>query len=211
MLICFIDDDNDFEIPLFHEVFGSQFDVISGTTIKEVQKKLKRRKPELFVLDLYFPLGPKDDHAIQGLSQAFPQIVADGGDMRKAYINYLFMADRLKQVLSAHKQGPKGGIDLCRKVTNAFPNVPIVFYSRKATLEDAVRCMGEEKVYNVLQKPTGKEDEDTRRLTKQESDRLSSEFMNAVTKPSSSTLQMIKGALPSLIRYLQPFIGQDSQ
>ena len=206
MLICFIDDDNVFEIPLFHEVFGSHFTIVSGTTFPAVQKKLKNEPPDLFILDLYFPYGPKDDYAIQQLTQDFPLIINDEADMRKAYRNYISMTDRLRQVLSANKQGPEGGIDLCRKVSMAFPNVPIVFYSRKATLEDAVRCMAEKNVKNVLHKPTGKDDEETRRITKHESGRLIYEFQNALTESSESTLNLIKKAVPLIIKYLKPFM-----
>jgi len=39
-----------------------------------------------------------------------------------------------------------GGLELAKRIDADFPDVPIVFYSRKATVEDVIRYMAMENV-----------------------------------------------------------------
>jgi len=55
--ICFVDDDEEFEIPLFCDVFGEAFDIIAASDYVLLKSQIDSRenwKPDLFVLDLYF-------------------------------------------------------------------------------------------------------------------------------------------------------------
>ncbi len=67
-LLCFIDDDAAFEIPLFLAVFGERFDVVARVTLEDCAPRMKEGgdwAPELFVLDLYLPDAPETDLAHQ--------------------------------------------------------------------------------------------------------------------------------------------------
>ena len=158
--ICFVDDDEKFEIPLFCDVFGEAFDIIAASDYVELKSQIDSRenwKPDLFVLDLYFPSGPANREAIEAL-RAEPLFVEnDNAEIRTAYRNYLRAKTRLAGVLNAWKQNANGGLILAEKVVADYPDVPIVFYSRKATLEDVVRCMAARNVWSVEKKPTGKD------------------------------------------------------
>ena len=57
--IVFIDDDDTFEIPLFRKALEGTFDIVTGVELEPVRTHIAGTnwKPDLFVLDLYFPLG----------------------------------------------------------------------------------------------------------------------------------------------------------
>jgi CheY-like chemotaxis protein len=158
--VCFIDDDQEFEIPLFREVFGDTFDIITATSYADLKSRiesLENWNPDLFILDMYFPAGPTDRNAIEHLKAEPLQIENDNAQIRPAYRNFIKAQARLKDVLRAHKQGPSGGLELAMKIAIGYPKVPIVFYSRKATIEDIIRCMAIENVWSVERKPTGRD------------------------------------------------------
>ena len=69
-------------------------------------------------------------------------------------------------------QSPDGGIKLSADIRTQYPKVPIVFYSRKVTAEDALNCMKEDGIINVISKPTGKDDKDTEHKTIEMKDAL---------------------------------------
>ncbi len=58
--------------------------------------------------------------------------------------------------------------------------MPVVFYSRKASPEDVLRCLGEEAVVDVVHKPTGGTDAATERLTEERADAIARRFEEAV-------------------------------
>ena len=156
--ICFIDDDAVFEVPLFRETFFDEFDLLCGTSFEEVYTQIKSRKdwqPDLFVLDMYSGVGAPDQATIRMLADNKLELPEDRGQLREAFRNYVAATDRFRALLHAWKQDAQGGQDLARKVNTAFPHTPIVFYSRKAILEDAVRCMQQNEVVKVLLKPPG--------------------------------------------------------
>jgi DNA-binding NtrC family response regulator len=207
--ICFIDDDAKFEIPLFREVFADAYDIITATGYENAKRQIDERtgwKPDLFVLDLYFPEGEADRDAIAALMSKPPEAENDRADIRTAYSNYLRAEDRLRAVLSAYKQGPKGGLKLAGDIAQDFPNTPIVFYSRKATFEDVVNCMACNGVRWVEKKPTAQgNDEDTRDLTFGEKDRLVQRFNMVIAdrtpKPKSGvSLQAAAKVILEMIR-----------
>jgi CheY-like chemotaxis protein len=206
--ICFVDDDEKFEIPLFCDVFGEAFDIIAASDYAALKSQIDSRenwKPDLFVLDLYFPSGPANREAIEAL-RAEPLFVEnDNAEIRSAYRNYLRAKTRLAGVLDAWKQNANGGLILAEKVVADYPDVPIVFYSRKATLEDVVRCMAARNVWSVERKPTGKDSADTIELTRLAQQRIIRRFKMAISKADSGELERKKEAAEVLVQMLQRF------
>ena len=206
--VCFIDDDKDFEIPLFSEVFADVFDIVLATSYAELKSQLASRKDwqtDLFVLDLYFPSDSPDVDGIQTLKAKTLTVENDNGQLRPAYRNYLKARDRLQKVLDAHKQGPTGGLELARKVAVDYPDVPIVFYSRKATIEDVIRCLAAENVRAVVRKPTGKDQAETIQLTKLAKDRLVRRFEKAISKADADNAKNARTAAKVLVGVLAEF------
>ena len=206
--ICFIDDDKEFEIPLFCDVFGEVFDIIAANNFAELKSQIDSRecwKPDLFVLDLYFPSGPSNIEAIKALRAEPLLMEKDNAEIRTAYINYIRAQDRLARVLDAWKQNANGGLILAEKVVADYPDVPIVFYSRKATLEDVVRCMVARNVWSVERKPTGKDSNDTIELTKLAQQRIIRRFEMAISKADSGRLAHKKEAAEILLEMLRDF------
>ena len=206
--ICFIDDDEEFEIPLFCDVFGEAFDIIAASDYVELKSQIENReywKPDLFILDLYFPSGPANKEAIKELKAKPLSVKNDNAEIRAAYINYLRAQNRLARVLDAWKQNTNGGLILAEKVITDYPDVPIVFYSRKATLEDVVRCMTARNVWSVERKPTGKDSDDTIELTKLAQQRIIRRFELAISKADSDKLERKKEAAEILLEMLRDF------
>ncbi len=206
--ICFIDDDGEFEIPLFCDVFGEAFDIIAASNYAELKSLIDSRenwKPDLFVLDLYFPSGPANREAIEALRAEPLSVENDDAEIRTAYRNYLRAKTRLAGVLDAWKQNANGGLLLAEKVVADYPDVPIVFYSRKATLEDVVRCMAARNVWSVEKKPTGKDSADTIELTRLAQQRIIRRFKMAISKADSGELERKKEAAEVLVQMLREF------
>ena len=174
--ICFIDDDPD-EIATFERLYdGVIFSVTSilaqdaSHAIAKVDKALGRVIPDLFVLDLYFPLSadsPKSlsdaagttqdldrlNDGIQELKSLLKASPAEGKQLLRLAHALVNRSRRLldhwcKQL----NQSPQGGIELIRRLRTSFPRVPKVFYSRKATLQDAKEAIAEGAL-DVLSKP----------------------------------------------------------
>ena len=206
--ICFVDDDEEFEIPLFCDVFGEAFDIIAASDYAELKSQIDSRenwKPDLFVLDLYFPSGPANREAVEALRTEPLFVENDNAEIRTAYRNYLRAKARLAGVLDAWKQNANGGLLLAEKVVADYPDVPIVFYSRKATLEDVVRCMAAKNVWSVERKPTGKDSADTIELTRLAQQRIIRRFKTAISKADSGELERKKEAAEVLVEMLRGF------
>ncbi|MCP4609864.1 MAG: hypothetical protein GY845_14240 [Planctomycetes bacterium] len=206
--ICFVDDDEKFEIPLFCDVFGKAFDIIAASDYVELKSQIDSRenwKPDLFVLDLYFPSGPENREAIKALRAEPLSVTNDNAEIRTAYTNYLRAQNRLAGVLDAWKQNPDGGLKLAENVAVDYPDVPIVFYSRKATFEDVVRCMAARNVWSVERKPTGKDSDDTIQLTKLAQKRIICQFEMAISKDDTAKLDRKKEASKVLLEMLRDF------
>jgi len=206
--ICFVDDDEEFEIPLFCDVFGEAFDIIAASNYAALKSLIDSRenwKPDLFVLDLYFPSGPANREAIEALREDSLFVENDNAEIRTAYRNYLRAKTRLAGVLDAWKQNANGGLILAEKIVVDYPDVPIVFYSRKATLEDVVRCMAARNVWSVEKKPTGKDSADTIELTRLAQQRIIRRFKMAISKADSSKLERKKEAAEVLVEMLRDF------
>jgi len=206
--ICFIDDDEEFEIPLFRNVFGEAFDIVAATNYAELKSQINSRKgwmPDLFVLDLYFPCGPANRDEIEALRAGLLSLENGNAEFGTAYRNYLRAKVRLASVLEAWNQNANGGLKLAEKVAADYPKVPIVFYSRKATLEDTGRCMAAKNVWWVETKPTGKDPTETIELTKSAKHRITHRFEMVISKADSERVRRLKEAARVFTEFLGEF------
>jgi DNA-binding NarL/FixJ family response regulator len=118
------------------------------------------RAPDIFVLDLYLPPAkgpipedmPDEEMAMQ---QALAQRVSQ--DFSALYLNYEPKGGKkllqrtmacltngrglLDRQWTALRQSPKNGIALMNALRKLYPNVPVVFYSRKITPADVVNVL----------------------------------------------------------------------
>ena len=206
--ICFIDDDEEFETPLFHRAFGETFDVITASDYANLKLRIDSRenwRPDLFVLDLYFPSGPARQGTIEALKTEPLSLENDNAQIRAAYRNCRKASTRLCSILDAWNQNSEGGLKLAKKVAADYPTVPIVFYSRKATLEDVIRCLATENVWWVERKPTGKDSAETIELTVSVKQRIARRFQAAILKTDTEKVKHLKEAATVLVEMLQDF------
>lgn len=206
--IAFIDDDKEFEIPLFKEAFSNDFDILAATDFILLQDMISNRKgwiPELFVLDLYFPSDLPDKDTIERLKTSPFQVVNDKAEMRQAYMNYREANSRLQAVLNAWKQSSDGGLELVKPIRKKYPKIPIVFYSRKATAEDVLRCMKEDGVFDVISKPTGLSDYDTKKLTISSKHIIVSRFNKIIETSNNESWFKVKDAVKIVLKGIKYF------
>lgn len=192
-LICFIDDSQQ-ERELFEEVFGSEkgaFRVVCAESFGEAKTALDQssESPSLFVLDLYFPGAEASDRTAIDLN-AKPEFTDDQEDLTKAFLNLETARKRYQALRIAQGQSPEGGLRLIREVQTAFPCTPIVTYTRKGTIEEAelARKAGARR---VLQKPSGENWEQTRRLTEEKRAELEEAFLQTTAIDPHDVLSMI--------------------
>ena len=204
--IAFIDDDAEFEIPLFREAFGSRFDVVAATSLRGIKKALPANaKPDLFVLDMYFPAGRVDPTSVERLRRDQLELLPDLGEMRQAYTNFKIARGRLERVLQAHRQGAAGGIRLAKSVAREFPRIPIVFYSRKASAEDTLKCLCQENTLDVILKPTGADDADTIALTKRLSPQIARIFKSVISQTKDRRIQKRRDCIQEILKNVSYF------
>ena len=139
-VVCFVDDDPK-EIEIFRNVFGQALHVVSATRLSQAFAELKAlgKPPDLFLLDLYFPVG-RDSTSDERETMA--RLKADVEIAQK----------KLSDYLAAIGQDRCGGLNLLEQVRTAYRNVPAVFYTRKGTLDDVTVCL-DAGAAAVLRKP----------------------------------------------------------
>lgn len=139
-VVCFIDDDP-MEIAIFQNVFGQDLHIVAATRLSQALAELKAlgRPPNLFLLDLYFPLG-RDSTPEE--REAMARLKAEVETAEK----------KLSDYLAAIGQDRAGGLHLLEQVRGAYRNVPVVFYTRKGTIDDVTACL-EAGAVAVLRKP----------------------------------------------------------
>ena len=206
--ICFIDDDEKFEIPLFHRAFDEIFDIITASDYATLKLKIDSReawRPDLFVLDLYFPSGPASQGTIEALKTEPLSLENDNAEIRTAYRNYRKASTRFRSILDAWNQNSDGGLKLAEKVAADYPAVPIVFYSRKATLQDVIRCLAAKNIWWVERKPTGKDSAETIQLTMSAKQRIANRFETVILKSDAERITRLKNAAKVLTEMLRDF------
>ena len=128
-VICFIDDD-EAEVEAFKSVFSDDFTVIANKTPQSVLSELKslKLKANLFVLDLYFSDGPASSSEE---CNRMIELKSKVDVAQKELSDYLFTIC----------QSRDGGLKIMKYIRDNYPATPIVFYTRKGTLADAVVCI----------------------------------------------------------------------
>lgn len=198
-IICFIDDSG-FEHDLVRAEIapvGSDMEFVQTYTFEEAMHALGERPPALFLLDLWGRdeevqeplLFSKEE--LEGKTSAFPSLdhVFDGldcfqGDRVNEYLKRLFsIVDNWRSLFEEAcdrvGQNRKYGLSNLRKVRLYYPGVPAVFYTRKSLISDAV-AMFEAGIEALFIKPTGSNDAETRRLTREYAPRLISGLREAI-------------------------------
>ena len=178
--LVFVDDDPH-EIQTFRRLFEPQFRVttVEARTpddgLDRAANTVGEAAVDLFVLDMYYPgradapSGFADASAEQAtehrqtldtLAEAAASLRArfdtDPADGKALLRQAHALVHRSRVVLDTWcdvlDQSAGGGIRLLQLLDSRWPGVPKVFYSRKATLEDAKRCLAAGAL-DVLLKP----------------------------------------------------------
>lgn len=208
MRMCFIDDDGRFEIPLFRRVFADEFDLVCSTDLAKCKEEIQVRSqseawvPDLFVLDLYLPDSnlEADPNYLEEISRASPEFFEDSGSLLVASTNYKKAERRLAELAIARAQSAGGGIALAQDVHRSYRDVPILFYSRKATMKDAIRCMSENMVVGVIHKPMGDSETEIGNRTLADKDALSAQFRLVTTREFQSRVLRVKASIQEMLQ-----------
>jgi CheY-like chemotaxis protein len=136
--ICFVDDDSD-ELVRFRKNLGNDFIIGAGTDINEARKDLQKqfellqekpRRPDLYLLDLYFPKGSRPITKEQKLKLA---------TAREAFLK---AEAKFHAVLAELGQDAQGGLDCAQGLIDenrgAIRKVAFAFFTRKATAKDVI-------------------------------------------------------------------------
>jgi CheY-like chemotaxis protein len=133
--LCFIDDEQD-ELSRAARTLFQDFDIGTGSDLDSAVGGMRGR-PHLFLLDMYY--GPKTTTADRlRVGRAWQELL---GSQRGFY-----------DLLRSLGQSADGGLELAAHVRRRYPGVPIAFFTRKGSLEDAVRAL-REGAAAVLKKP----------------------------------------------------------
>jgi len=199
-MICFIDDSR-FEHDLVqNEIAPSAPDLqfIQAYTFAEAKKLLGDAKPDLFLLDLWGQdeavshprITPLDE--VRKRVAAFPTLddVYDGldrfqGDVNNEYLKRFFsIVDSwrtlFQDVCDNVGQNRKYGLSNLSAARSHFPGTPAVFYTRKSLIQDAV-ALFRAGADGLFIKPTGLDDQDTRRKTRANAPHLLADLKKIMT------------------------------
>ncbi|MCG6877938.1 MAG: hypothetical protein LJE96_02085 [Deltaproteobacteria bacterium] len=185
-IICFIDDSG-FEHELVKgeiAACGPHFEFVQAYTFHEARSLLQNVTPALFLLDLWGQdetvtspqITPREDvlEKISGfpaLTDVYTGLSDFKGDVGNEYLKRFFAIvdswrNLFESVCAGMGQNRKYGLKNLAHVRTFYPGVPAVFYTRKSLISDAV-ALFEAGVDGLFIKPTGKTDDETRRLTRE--------------------------------------------
>ena len=203
-VICFIDDSG-FEHDLVkYEIAPSAPDLefVQAYTFAETEDLLAAGKPSLFLLDLWGQdedvgepyLTPMDE--LKNKTADFPTIdqVYGGLDSFQGDINNEFLK-RLFAIVDCWRklfedacdrigQNSRYGLFNLRQARRMYPHIPAVFYTRKSLINDAV-AMFKAGADGLFIKPTGYNDDDTRRLTREYAPRFLKDLRKIMVPPDT--------------------------
>jgi DNA-binding NarL/FixJ family response regulator len=198
-IICFIDDSG-FEHDLVRNEIASsapEWEFVQTYTFEEAREKLGTRAPALFLLDLW---GKDEDvrepHISQkkdletkisnfpSLDDVYEDLDDFKGDVPNEYLKRLFTIvddwrGLFEEVCDRIGQNRKYGLWNLRQVRKNFPGIPAVFYTRKSLINDAV-AMFKAGADSLFIKPTGSNDTETRRLTREYAPKLIEELKKII-------------------------------
>jgi DNA-binding NarL/FixJ family response regulator len=185
-IICFIDDSK-FEHELVrHEIApcAPTFQFVQAYSFEEAKSLLQNALPALFLLDLWGQddtvvspqITPMEDalEKIDGfptLADAYAGLHDFKGDIHNEYLKRFFAIvdswrSLFETVCEKVGQNRKYGLSNLNQVRRHYPGVPAVFYTRKSLISDAVAIF-KAGADGLFIKPTGKTDNDTHRLTRE--------------------------------------------
>jgi hypothetical protein len=139
LALCVVDDDPD-ELARFEKYMKKYFYVGTGSSVEDARTDLQRkhrRKPNLFVLDMYFPTKVTSD--------------ADRAELDQSWEEFCAAEDKLKTVLGRLGQSSKGGRNLAEQVKSLGKH--FVFFTRKGNLNDAIEAFQHTEALSVIKKP----------------------------------------------------------
>ena len=186
LIICFIDD-SDFEHDLMKKEIAPQasgLTFVQAYTFEEAQESLEGKIPVLFLLDLWGQdpditepsITPKEDleaevSGFMTLDDVYRGLESHRGDRNNEYLKRLFtLMDAwrtlFERVCDRIGQNRKYGLANLDHARGHYPGVPAVFYTRKSMINDAV-AMIRSGADGLFIKPTGQDDSETRRLTRE--------------------------------------------
>jgi len=207
LIICFIDDSR-FEHELVRNEIASAsstLDFVQAYTFNEAKELMGDRIPGLFLLDLWGQdmditkpsLTTKEEleELVSGfntLDQIYNGLDSFKGDKTNEYLKRLFsIVDNWRSLFEVESsrtgQNNKYGIQNLKCVRAEYPGVPAVFYTRKSLINDAV-AMISAGTDGLFIKPTGKNDGETRTLTRE----FAPELIKTLKKIITSKIDNLK-------------------
>ena len=196
-VICFIDD-SEFEHDLVqHEIAPSapELEFVQAYTFDEAKHLLGAKIPSLFLLDLWGQdkdvvepyLTPKEELKRKAadfptMDQVYGGLDSFQGDINNEFLKRLFAIVNcwrtlFEDVCDRIGQNRKYGLFNLQQARLHYPQIPAVFYTRKSLINDAV-AMFKAGADGLFIKPTGLNDDDTRRLTREYAPSLLSDLRN---------------------------------
>ena len=198
-VISFIDD-SEFEHDLVHNEIAPlipDMTFVQTYTFDEARQKLGMTGPALFLLDLWGLdadisepyLTPR--HELEEMIADFPSLddVYAGlehyeGDLNNEYLKRFFSIvdcwrTLFEKVCSRIGQNGKYGLSNLAQARLHYPGTPAVFYTRKSLINDAV-AMFRAGADGLFIKPTGKSNDETRRLTRKFAPGLANELRHII-------------------------------
>jgi len=140
-VVCFVDDDQN-ELARFARAMGDRYEVITGTGFATCRRELEKRnlsRPDLWVLDLYFPER-----------QDAPNTADELNTMNSKFFRLHEAICGFREFLASIGQGVGGGLKLVRECQSL--GGPVVMLTRKGMLDDAILCI-DSGASAVLKKP----------------------------------------------------------
>jgi len=204
IIICFIDD-SDFEHDLVRHEIAPQAEgmtFLQTTTFEEAVEGLGEQQPALFLLDLWGQdpdvthpeITPREEleetaARIPDLESVFHGLDTFSGDSTNEYLKRLFrIVDGWRTLFEGAcariGQNRKYGLRNLRLARERYPEAAAVFYTRKSLISDAV-AMFRAGCEGLFIKPTGRDDEETRRLTRDWAPELIAELSRILQTPRS--------------------------
>lgn len=216
LIICFIDDSG-FEHDLVRNVIApveKRLTFVQACTFDEARTRLEGRIPGLFLLDLWGQdaevanpaITPREelDGLISGfntLDDVYKGLDSFSGDKTNEYLKRFFsIVDSWRTLFesacSRIGQNNKYGLHNIKCVRAEYPGVPAVFYTRKSLINDAV-AMIKAGTDGLFIKPTGKNDDETRRITGEFAPELISDLIKII-KSKIDNLSLFKDFYTSI-------------
>lgn len=177
--LVFIDDDRT-ELEAFREIVQGDYHCTTVYWPDESSTLFSGSPPDIFVSDLYLPPPsgdtiPTEEQRESAAKEAkrvadqFSELYADssGDDKSRLRKTMDAIADAfvmLKRQWGALGQSPDNGVELLTRLKSLYPEVPLVFYSRKITPENVI-CVLQAGAVDAIRKGAFNNEEMLARLT----------------------------------------------